>query len=121
MKYCQWMAHTTILLSDIRHWGQHTGVTVWDPALDVKAESRLQWFLLGCWALWDATELLFPSLSVYGEVGGRLRSSLSSVSEGQRDAEIAGLKVGWGKGESRRSKSREEREAALSPQIGDGG
>lgn len=121
MKRCKQMAHTTILLSDIRHWGQHTRVTVWDPALDVKAESRLQCFLLGRWALWDATELLFPSLPVYGKVGGRLRSSLSSVSEGQRDAEVDGLKVGWGKGKKGRSKSGEGREAALSPQIGEGG
>lgn len=93
-----------MLLSDIRYGGQHVGVTVWNPALDVKAESRLQWLLLGCWALWDVIALLFPPLRVYGEVGGRLRSSLSSASKGQTDAEIAGPKVGQGqegKGEKR--------------------
>lgn len=49
----------------------------------------------------------FQSLCVYGEVGGRLRSRLSSISKGQRDAEIAGPKVGQGKrekGETRMKK-----------------
>ena len=60
----------------------------------------------------------FQSLCVYGEVRGRLRSRLSSISKGQRDAEIAGPKVGQGKGEKGRNKNEEGREATPSPKLG---